>query len=326
MVAASKQAGLVLRGRDGEVVTKAVLTKAKKTLTKIERDAIWWIQSYLSLNRAEILQTKAQLEEGEVRDTVESRGADHRDKAAFPSTYTTFYKLPRWWMAEFLHFKLGWTKDLVDLVASFGKHHQLKELFAFFFGAGEHDHWPQSVHIKDILALYLCMRGKAMGSRWVGFEQYIDKTNGKIDWVAAGPFAMSWGGADAEGDKILASITHKSSMTVVKGSALRMIITSGYEVSQPWDDMHMQFHGDDDLQPTAAALFSKNNAEWKTIFSRATVDSTAAAAVAQHEANIIKVDHEGHLQTEKNRKKAAAKAAALARVKGKDIRVPLGSK
>jgi hypothetical protein len=239
------------------------------SLNVVERKAMEWIVKFVSDpdNKHQILYCKAQLEAG-LCDRSEQH--DIEQKKVFHHTFTTFKCLPKYYEAEFLVQHCSLSKGMVDLL-DVGGQGQLRQAFTFITGVSDFASWPPALHRIELLTDFLKKQVDLLGNRHRGFAKSVDG-QGKIDWHDAMAYKLKWSEAkDGEGARVI-QISHVQAVGVPITSC---IITSAFQVAEPWDDMRANFTGDAIINPVLASFF-KADSPFKQYWGKAHFKEQAA--------------------------------------------------
>lgn len=215
--------------------SKPDMAKAKRALTDLQRECLKDIERHLIMHPDEILQTKAVLDKGQIH---REPGRNYRDanRIEFPSTYTLFKSLPKYWVADWMVVALHWSKEFVDLIDA-AKPGQIKQAFTYVTGCSDFTWWPPALRRVELLRQFLSYMVSALGNRHEGFEAKVPAT-GIINWQNVGPYIYTWGEHPTQGH-VVTKIEHKSTRMVATLAVV--CIDSDFELLQPWDDIRAQF-------------------------------------------------------------------------------------
>ncbi|CAK0809100.1 unnamed protein product [Prorocentrum cordatum] len=292
--------------KDGKVVDKAALTRARKSLSQTDKIALQWINDYLATHRAQILQTKANLESGQVDCQVEDQQLDIKDRPYFPDSYMHFGQLLAWWCADFLHEWLGYPQSLLDKM---DVANTVKPTFTYITGLGDGQYWPRPCLQKRVLYLFAIAMAEKMGNRQVQFKAKIGQ-DGSVDFVKHGPFEYFFGAAVGEAEPVLERTVHKGTSIEAKNLPLR--IDKGFKCTSPWSDANAKFVGATRWKPCVHELF--NDPPFMAHLDKKVLSTLADTVVSANAALLTPKKKTVILSSKSAAKAAKAKAVAKARV------------
>ena len=233
-------------------------------LNKTNKKALDDIVHFLKTNHEVILQTKAQLENGDIANDAGLSPQKAAKKAErFHETYQHFDRLPLYWIADFFVSGLGMSRDLVDRAENC-RSHQLREMLEYFTGVSGTDTWPPILKDKVVLLQWLQWLAHELGDRHKNFERFATDT-GSITWSAATPFKFEWD-------------TTRGTPRIVRMQATvgpvvplkRHIIDKSFDMTIAWSDMRARFVTEDeeDQQPPPISTMFPKDAPFKKLFSK----------------------------------------------------------
>jgi hypothetical protein len=197
---------------------------------------------------------------GFLDSTIAKKSAAASASSVFPDSYSSFIRLPSYWMAAHLVrvTEGSLSKDLLEGLAK-SSPKSIREIFHFAHCTLDSDYWPRKMLDKDLCARVFELRYEECGKRLTGFKEKALQKAGAVNWLAAGPWTLNFE------DKKLVTITHISGAEASPES--HEVVTPAFQFTDLWSDKLAALKLGT-ASYTVAAFFKDGEGPHKTILDK----------------------------------------------------------